>query len=282
MTMLGTLPPTAKPIDLSPAEAQAWTDYFRAFADQLDLANALAQNWYDSMRQVFEDLGVPMFQAAASQEGMPLAWTKELDQTYLDVQDMVQQSAVWLREAADGKRHAILQGDQWSIESLPGDPYRIEVNPQTNQPIMVEAGGNEIHQTDPSVNGVGAVPWVIVGIGLIAGVAVTALRAYVLYHLITGITGILQSIAQYQNAKVWSECVQKASNTDACLRAQQGLVDLTKAQNEGRSKLSDDLAGLASVLKVVFGGAAILGAGYLVYTFVPPLLAEHKRRAEAT
>lgn len=279
--MLGALPASAKAVPLTPDQDAAWSSYFRGFADQLDLANDQARGWYDTLRQVLTDTGQPLFQAAQMRDGMPIAWTKELDQQFLDVSAMAEQVAVWLREVADGKRAAILQGDDWGIESLPGDPFHIAMDPTNNLPVMI-ASGQIVHETDGGdVGAVGAVPWVIVGIGIVAGVAVTAIKGYVLYHLITGIRSVLESIAAYQQSKVWAQCVQTAQDPASCTNAIKALEDLQKAQNEGKSKMADDLRAFAEVAKWTVGGLVVLVGGYLAIEFVPPLLAERKHTRAA-
>lgn len=279
--MLGALPASAKAVPLTPDQDAAWSSYFRGFADQIDLANDQARGWYDTLRQVLTDTGQPLFQAAQMRDGMPIAWTKELDQQFLDVSAMAEQVAVWLREVADGKRAAILQGDDWGIESLPGDPFHIAMDPTNNLPVMI-ANGQVVHETEGGdVGAVGAVPWVIVGIGIVAGVAVTAIKGYVLYHLITGIRSVLESIAAYQQSKVWAQCVQTAQDPASCTNAIKALEDLQKAQNEGKSKMADDLRAFAEVAKWTVAGLVVLVGGYLAIEFVPPLLAERKHTRAA-
>lgn len=261
----------------------AWSHYLTALADQLELANAEMLDSYDMMRGVFQSMDVPFLQTADDPSGLgyPTAWTAEHDQTFINAHAMAEAAVRWLRETVAGQRVLMLQGDKWLIEQKPSDDFSVILDPKTRMPIMVAPAPQGLDGTlgvPAALAPIAAFHPVIIALGIIAAVAIQGGILYVLYRLVSGVIDIIRGIVDYQTTKKQYECLDNHTAED-CIKTQKGIVDLTKAINEGRDKPSDDPVGnaakglgglLTTGLFVALGGALI----YLGVKTVPPLLEE--------
>jgi hypothetical protein len=283
MQALAAVPTTAKEVD----QGDVWRNYVTALADQLELANSAMVGTYDTMRDVLALLDVPLLQTVADATGMgyQTAWTKDSDQRFVDLNAMGGAVVGWLREAADGSRAIILEGDRWGLEQKPDDQFSIQIDPDTREPFRAAISPGVTN----GVPGTLGNPVWLVALGVIASVAVIGAYIYLLVKLIGAARDIMLAIIDYWNVKTQYSCLDK-NTAEECQKLQAGTIELTKTINEGRKaqepttpgseleKGAKSLGGLATTLLwVAFGGAVI----YVGAKVVPPLLEDmqQKRRA---
>ncbi len=286
---LGDVLDSATQVPLSSVESDVWKGFLTTGADQLEIANSEALAWYGSMREQFSILDMPLLQAAATQLGMPTTWTKELDQKLLDISTMAENAVMWMREAADGTRKMVVQGDSWGIASKPNDPFYITADESTSPPTLeMMSGGASDHQIHMGPSGLGAgallvggvaIPWVIVGIGLVGIIAISAGILYFLYTVVVALKEVMMGIIRYWNDKQWAQCVQNAKDPNDCHKAIAGLADYQKTVDAGKpAGPGEDLArGLKAFgdIATTLLWVAVAGTGiYLGVKYVPPLLEE--------
>jgi len=297
---LGATPPDAKPFPTTPDQDAVWRTFLGTSADQLDIANSEALSWYNTLRTTLERLDQPLLQQAASFAGIPVVWTKELDQQLLDLATMADHVVIWLREAASGRRQLAVQGDLWGLVAKDEDSFHIILDDTASPPQLVMMAGPPDHVVHMSPTGLAAgplvvggvaIPWVIVGLGAAGVFAVIGMVMYVLYTFIVAIRDVLIGVVQYWNQKTWSDCVQNAKSPSDCHKAIAGLTDLQKAMNESRPKSpgEDALAAAEGLDKVtksllwlgVGGGLLYLGLKFGV-PFLEEMAAAKKARDAAT
>lgn len=287
--VLGAVPPGAAELETTSDQTLIWHDFLLTMADEIENATLDALHAYDSMRDVLDTVGQPLFQDAASYLGVPVTWTKELDQKLLDLGTMGETAAGWLRQAAVGGRELVIQGDAWGIAAKDSDPFHIEIDAQ-NQLAMI-AGDQSVHTAPGTLGGVPVVvggvavtiPWIVVAVGLVAQLAIQGFILYLLYTAIVAMRDVILGIVHYWSERTWADCVKNAKDPKDCLQAQKGILLQTEAYAKDKApgigadaKAAADAFEKAAkaALWLALGGAVI----YLGVKTVPPLLEELQKR----
>jgi hypothetical protein len=292
---ISALPFDSKPFPTTPAQDAVWQGYLNASADQLEMATTEALAWYNTMRHQLDVLDLPLMQQPALAYGRPTTWTKDLDQKLLDLATMGDHVVSWLRDAARGNRQLAVQGDAWGLVAKPDDPFHITVDATKSPPEIIMMAGppldHELHMSPTGLSGalvVGgvAIPWIIVGVGIVGIFAIQGFLIYVLYSTIVAIREVMQGIIQYWNQKTWADCVQTAKDPEACHRTVDSLATYQEKLNEGRPpSVGEDVAkgakGLSDLGKTVLWIMAGGGLLYLGAELLPPFLAKRKAVEEA-
>jgi hypothetical protein len=297
---LGAVPPNTF---MLPADAGAdiWGHYVLALADQIEIANAEMVSAYDTMRDMLKEIGgdVALLQTVADPAGLgyATAWTKDLEQAFVDINFMGQAVVGWLREAAAGERTIFIEKDGWALELKDTDDFVIKIDPATHLPYRADVPPPGATNGEPGT--VGALPALaalpvaaqvgIIVLGIGAAVVVVGGAMYLIWKVIEAVRSSIFAVTDVQQTKAVYECFDKHPNgAKECLEMQENNTRLIRALNENRPKpgdekgpLGDTFAGLSDLAKTLlwvgFGGAVL----YIGARTIPPLLDDWQAASSA-